>query len=172
MADEHVTTDDSTGQVDQPANAGKTYSEADVERIVKERLERQKRATEAQRQKEADLAEQQRLEAQQEYKQLAEQREKQLSDLAPQAEKAARYEEALTRLLQAELAPLPPAIKELLDGKNPVDALDWVTKHKAELTKPAALDINAGNKGASVSKQDRINDAAQDLRKTGQYNLF
>lgn len=67
---------------------GKTFTQADVDRIVKERLEREKKKREEAIQKERDEAERKRLEEQGEYKELAEKLQAQLDAYKEDALKA------------------------------------------------------------------------------------
>lgn len=121
-----------------------TFSKAQVEQIVKERLERAQKKAEADQAAAAEAARVKALEEQGEWKTLAEKRAQQLAELETKAQAAAtaeasvaRYRIALEAYLKSERADMPKPIVALLDKLDPVDQLEWIAANRAELTKPA-----------------------------------
>lgn len=114
-----------------------TYTAADLERIVKERLDREKRAEDGRRQMAERKAAEQALADQQNFKTLAEQREARITELetsttALQAQ-VERYAATFSKLLEAQLAKVPDYVRELLHEKDPVDQMDWLTRNAATM---------------------------------------
>lgn len=127
-------TGDATGT--NSGETARTFSQQELDRIVKERLERAeaKRAEAEQRAREeaeaAALAEQER------YKELAEKRAAQVEELEAKAERASRYEEVITSLLEAQLKDVPDHILPLLERLDPVEQLDYLSKNRGALAPP------------------------------------
>jgi hypothetical protein len=65
-----------TGGDPEPNPEGKTFTQAEIDRIVKERLERDRKKREAEAEKEREAAEKKRLEEKEEYKELYEKLQK------------------------------------------------------------------------------------------------
>lgn len=170
--DENITNTADTAGATQPNVEEKKFSQAELDALIAERLKRQKTAFEAQQQKQKDEAEQRTLTEQQQFKELAQKHEARVKELEPLQSEVETLRAVVQQQLDVAKKDMPKHITALLDKMAPADQLAWIAENKAELTKPAAVDINATNRGASVSKSDRVHDAAQDLRKTGQYNLF
>lgn len=63
----------------------------------------------------------------------AEKYQKQLKKLTPKAEKAERYEKALTTFLERERDGVPEHIGILLDNMDPVDQLNYLSENKPNL---------------------------------------
>lgn len=102
-----------------------SFTQADVDRIVKERLGEQKRKLEQ------DAAEAKAKE-QGQWKELADQRETRVKELEPLAEQATRYRDLLNQHLEAQIAGWPDEVKALDPGKDKLDErLAWVEKSKA-----------------------------------------
>lgn len=133
-----ATTGDATGDGQTPVTtADKTFSQADVDRIIKERLEREQekaRKAEEKARKEAELA---GLAQQQEWQTLAAKRQEALQEMEERLkpfeemqERMGKYETALTAFLQAQLAGVPEHVVDLLKGRDPVEQLDWLTANR------------------------------------------
>lgn len=127
-----------------PANSGeKTFTQADLDRIIADRLAREeKKRTDAAEKARKD-AEQKTLQEQGEYKTLAEQRAAELAaataklDAAKATEKTLeRYQAALKAQLDTVRKDLPTHITALLDKLDPVDQLTWLAENQDAL-KPA-----------------------------------
>lgn len=109
------------------------FTQADMDRVVEERLRRDRETNErraaAERQQAADAA----AAEQGEFRQLAEQRATRIAELEPFEAQARRYSEALGTLLTVQREGLQPHIIELLDRLDPADQLEWIAAHQAEL---------------------------------------
>lgn len=136
-------TGDATGQQGGNAGAGnggagdtKTFTQAELDAIVKDRLDRAQRTAEAKAQKDREATEAEALKEQSKFKELAEQREKQLAELEPVKARAERYEAALKTHLDAERKSLPAHITGLLDKLDPADQLEWIAANREALGEP------------------------------------
>ena len=142
------------------AGDDKRFTQADVDEIVKARLKRAEDKAKADQEKARTDAEAKALAEQGEWKTLAEQREKDLTQAQQVIEAAKaterdrdRYKQALTTHVNALRANLPSHLTALLDKLDPVDQLEWMSANHAELTRPNAPDINAGGRGGSNGYQ-------------------
>ena len=119
---------------------GKTFTQADLDRIVQERLEREQKKAERAAEKARKEAEDAALEKQAEWQQLAQKRQVSITDLEgrvaelePFQEKATRYEKALANFAQDMMEGVPDHIKALLKGMDVVDQIEWYTANKEAL---------------------------------------
>lgn len=142
-----------------------TFTQADVDRIVQERLRRaEEKAAEATR-KAQQAAEEKALKENQQFKELS---ERQAADLAAMQAKiegltkdfesiggsAERYKTALETHVKAQRKGLPDPICALLDNLDPVAQMEWLTKNAATLT-------NAGGAPPPTPRANgSMNDAA------------
>lgn len=158
--DQTSTETEKTG--DQPA--GKTFTEAELNNIVKERLDREARRNAEKAQKDREAAEAAKLAEQQEFKQLADNATAKLStveaDLAATKEKAERYETALTAYLATLRKTVPAHLIGLLDKLDPVDQIDWIAANGDKLNaQPVAGVPGTPKQKGSQTEADR--EAAQ-----------
>lgn len=151
-ADPALPTGDATGTATGPQNGGdeKRFSQADFDRLLSERLEREKKKGETAAQKAKEEAEAAALAEQQKWQQLAEKHGLKAKTLEEQAEaeakakaeleaKAGRYESALTTLLKTQKEGLPAHILGLLEKLDPVEQLSWIASNREALgAKPAS----------------------------------
>lgn len=141
MSDEttlpETTPPQSTDTAPENGGAGKTFTEAELERIVKERLERQKRSLEAQQAKAADEAKAAALKEQGEFKTLYEQAQAKAAELEQRI--AAQERDALRRKA-AKAAGLDPDDAYLVSRLHGETEEELVAdaKQLAERMKPAA----------------------------------
>jgi len=124
----------------EPTKTERTFTQAELEAIVKDRLERQKRASEAQAEKTRQDAEAKALAEQGEFKALAEQHAARIAELEQETEASKalakerdRYQAALKKHLDSQRADLPPHITALLDRLDVADQLDWLADNRAAL---------------------------------------
>lgn len=125
------------------------------------RAEQEKASQQAAQQ--AEAAEAERLAKQQEWQKLAEKRAAEVEALKPVQERATRYETALKALLETQRQGLPGHVVELLDKLDPVDQLEYIAKHQAELARPAPPNTNAAAPNAQRPPED-AEAKAQELR--------
>lgn len=145
---------------DKPA----TFTQADVDRIVNERLAREKGKAEAAQKKATDEAAAKALADNQQFKELSEKQAGQLAKLEADLAEAVKNVETLTgdagkyrQALEANVAErrkgLPDHILALLDNLDPVAQLNWLTTNAEKLGSvngvPATPRSN-GNGGGDV----------------------
>ena len=146
-----------TGQNGGQGAAERTFTQADVDKLIAERLEREKgRAAKAAEAARAE-AERKAAEEQGEFKRLYDQEKAQRE----QAEARAReLEQSALRRAAAEKAGLPGALADRLRGETPEEMEADAKAVLAALPKPKAPDINngagGGNNGAAWDEAERI----------------
>lgn len=128
---------------DKGGEAGRTFTQAELDRIIEERLARSKKATEAAAARAAEEARQRALLEQGEYQKLAEERAARLAELEPQAAAVERYRGALEAVLAEHRKGLPAHLVTLLDRLDPVEQLEYLAAN-AETLRPAAPPAPAG----------------------------
>jgi hypothetical protein len=118
----------------------KVYSKAEMETIVKDRLEREKKKAEADAEKARKDAEEQALEKNKEWQKLAESRggeietlKKEKADLEPFKESSDRYKKTLDDMLAVQKKKLPKHILPLIEKMDVVEAMDYITAHAKDL---------------------------------------
>jgi hypothetical protein len=94
----------------------------------------------------AQKAEEERLAKQEEWQQLAEQRQARISELEPLSEDVERYKGAVEGLLEAQRKGLPDYVIALLDRLDPVDQLQWIAENGDKMASQAGANINAGDR--------------------------
>jgi len=138
---------------EQPAapsgETSRAFTQAELDRIVKERLAEEQARAEKRAAAERKKAEDDALAKNAEWQKLAEQRAAELDQARVQAESAARYAAALNAQLEAEIADWPDEVKSLDPGAERLDErLTWVAKSRALAAKlkslPAAPRTEAG----------------------------
>lgn len=144
-----VTTPEST-----KTSEGRTYTKAEIEAIVKDRLERQKKSVDAQAAKIAEEVRMKTLVESGDYKKLAEDREAALHAAQKQLAEMERYQLALGAQLEREKTGLPQYLIDLLADKSVVDQLEYLAKHGKTLRQTAynpdaaAPNLNGTSKSA------------------------
>lgn len=117
----------------EPVKTEKTFTQAELEAIVKDRLERaQRKAGEAEAKARAE-AEAKALAEQGEFKTLAEQRAAEVARLGTELESAKatgkaleRYQEAVKAMIAPQLAGLPEQLQARIKNLDPIDQLEWL----------------------------------------------
>ena len=131
------TTGDATGQNSGTDKPTPTFTQSDVDRIVNERLDRERKKAESVTQKAREEVESIALADQAKFQELADKRGKQVTDLetanatlTTQLEavtaKADRHEKALTKLLAEQLKAVPEHLHSLLSKLDAVEQLEWI----------------------------------------------
>ena len=134
-ADDAQDTANATGQ-----NGGtdeRTFTQADVDRLIEDRLKRAADKAEKDRLKAGEAAESKRLEDQKEFEKLATQRAGRITELEAEAEKATTLTEQLERsnkALSTYVATLreglPQSVLVLLDKSDIVEQLEWLAENR------------------------------------------
>ena len=127
-----------------PAITEKTFTQTELETIVKDRLDRAKRKAKEDADKAKAEAEQKALAEQGEFKTLAEQRASELEAVRRDLEAAQTHEQVADKYKQALIAQLaiekkffPAHVVALLDKLDPLEQMEWITTN-AEALKPSA----------------------------------
>lgn len=164
-SDESHDVDDASAEDDTPP-AGRSFTQEDVDRIVQERLERERQKQEKAADKARREAEEQAAKDQGKWQELAESHAKRISELEslePQLEEtqatADRYKGALERHLEVQRSELPGHITALLDQLDPVAQLEWISEHRETIT--ASQNGNQTKKGVPPAPKpgdDRMTD--------------
>lgn len=139
------TENDSTGdapgsEAAKPATTSgeRLFSQADLDRLIDDRLKREReKATKAQEKLAQEADERRKVEAG-EFQKLAEERKTQLEQLTPKAELAARLSEIVAKQLEAELATWPESVRAIMpkDEAPLLERIEW-----AERTRPLAQEL-------------------------------
>ena len=143
--------DDPDGGDSAEGEGGKTFTQAELDKIIADRLKRQEAKIRKDLEKKSKEREAEELEASQEWQTLAQKRQAQIQDLEnrvaelePLAERVEKYEAALTGYRDELLKGVPEHIQELLADKDIADQLTWLTSNAAKLKKRPS---DAGNNG-------------------------
>ena len=145
------------------AKEEKTFSQAELDQIVKDRLERERKKTEAETEKARKAAEEDALKKNQEWQKLAETRvdeittlTKERDELAPFKDQAERYKTALDGILAEQKKKLPKHLLILIDKMDPVDAMTYITENAEALgAKPETYSETPEGKEKKVSDEDK-----------------
>lgn len=122
--------------------------------------------------KAAQAEQEKRLKEANDFKTLYEQAQAEIAGLKPKAESLTAMETTLNTILASEIASLPEAFRDIVpDGLSTQDKLNWISKNKAKLTKPAAFDIGAGDKGADKKNQTKDTGVLSDEEKIAARDL-
>lgn len=153
----------------------RTFSQAEVDRIVKERLEREKSARDKATARAREEAEAQALKNNQEWQTLAERSALRVSELVarvgelePLGEQVARYKGALENSLLAEKRDLPRHVLVLLEMLGPIEQIEYLAAHRAEFGR-GRLD---GVPASPSPKQRALSEEEQDAARRGQSALY
>jgi len=159
---------------DEPQAEEKKFTQADLDTLIKDRLERQRRALEAQQREAQQALETQKLEDQKEYEKLAKQRAEEISTIKPRAALAESYEKGVSRLMNEATKALPSNIQMILNKLSLPDQLDWLTENldsvKAPPVTTGATDINAWSRTTNTTPRSLTDEEyLAKKRASGQY---
>ncbi len=159
-------------------SAEKLFSQDDLDRVVRERLEREKSARERSALKAKEEAEAEGLKAKQEWQALAEVKEKQAAELSarlallePVNATAERYRGALEKYLEAEKKDMPKHVLVLLEKLDPVDQIEYLAQNR-EVLKPASARGAAGVPASPDPKERTLSEEEQERARRGQASLY
>ncbi|MCL6437222.1 MAG: hypothetical protein K6T51_01315 [Rubrobacteraceae bacterium] len=79
--------------------------------------------------------------------------QKQVEALTPRAEKAERYESALTNILEREREGLPEYIIQLLDRMDPAEQLEYIAEHRDLLKPEGRASLGRGSSPGEESRE-------------------
>lgn len=114
--------------------------QAEVDHIVKERLERVQRKNETEAAKAKAILEEESLKKNSEFEKLANQRQEAIAkleadivQLSPHKEQAEKYRASMESLLKSQTDKLPKAMQELLAKLDPLDKMEFLATHAKDL---------------------------------------
>lgn len=148
----------------------RTFTQADLDRIVKERLERAKKQAETERSKAEEAARQKTLAEQGEYKTIAESQAAKIAELEAKTALVERYEAALSATLEQALKGLPQHVIELLSDKDPAAQLEYLAKHGEKLRATPPPNLNGRTARATTATDDERKAREDELRK--RYRIY
>lgn len=162
-----------------PAQQAATFTQADVDRIVTERLEREKNRSLEASKKAADEAAAKALKDNAQFKELSETQAKTLLDketalttATAQMETIAternKYKDALEAHVKERRTGLPDHISALLDVLDPLAQLDWLTKNAAKLGGTTREGVPATPKQQGGQNKENEEEARARARQTYQ----
>ena len=145
--------------------------QAEVDRILKDRLERAETKAQEKARKAAEAAEAEAAAKNGEWKDLAEKRAATLGaletekatlteQLDAQKDTLARYEKALTAHVAAQSEDVPDGVKTLLGKLDPVEQLEWLAANRETLLQQKRQGVPA-TPGADVSMDETQRETAR-----------
>jgi hypothetical protein len=145
------------------AKAEKTFTQAELDAIIDDRLKRERKKSEDATEKARKAAEEEALTKNQEFQKLAETRAteiatltKEKADLEPFKEQAEKYKTALVTILDKQKKSLPKFVLPLIEKMDPVEAMTYITEHAEELgAKPETYSETPEGKEKKVSDDDK-----------------
>ncbi len=166
-----------SGVEDQPAER-RTFSQAELDRIVKERLERERSAREKATVRAREEAEAEAMKKNQEWQALAEKNEARAAELAakvgalePLGEQVQRYKSALEKSLAAEKKDLPKHVLVLLEKLDPVEQIEYLAVNREELGNGNRARLE-GVPASPSPKERALNEDEQAAARRGQAALY
>jgi hypothetical protein len=169
---------------DQPSDQGKpsaqVFTQSDVDRIVRERLEREKQAREKAAAKAKEEAEADAMKKYQDWQALAQANEKKagelearLGELEPLNDQVTRYKGALDKYLEAEKRDLPKHVLVLLEKLDPVEQIEYLSENREALgAKPASAGAAAGVPASPNPRQRTMSEEDKEAARRGQAALY
>lgn len=141
----------------------KKFSQAELDAILKERLEREKKKHEAAAEKARKEAEEAALAKNQEWQTLAEKRAEEIAaltkerdELAAVKELAEKYEAALKSQLAKSKEKLPDYLQEVIDRMDPLEAMEYITRNADKIgVKAASYSETPEPREKKVSDEDK-----------------
>lgn len=123
----------------------KTFTQAEVDRLIAERLERADKKSAKEREEAAKKAAEESAAKNGEWQKLAEQRAAELADLGkrvaelePVTAKLEAYEAAIKKQLEADRAKLPAHITALLDKLPLTEQIEWIAANRETVSATSA----------------------------------
>jgi hypothetical protein len=153
-----------------PSTGEAKFTQADLDRIVRDRLAEETRKGEAKAKKEREAAEAAQLADQQKWQELAGKHEAKVKELEPLAERVAKLTTALEKLLVKEREGLPKHVTTLLDKLDPAEQLEYIAANREALgvrTTPTAPNVNATAGNGSQA----LDPKAEEARLRAQYRI-
>lgn len=140
---------------DQQKPEEKQFTQADIERIIAERLDRERKKAEEKAAKAQAEAEAKALAEQNQFKELAEKHAQRIAQLEAIEPKAQRYEAALVKLLEAQRKSIPDHVITLLDKLDPADQLEWIAGNQSKLAQPSGAPATPKASASNATPEEK-----------------
>lgn len=155
----------------QPENKEHMIPQSRLNEEIEKRRKAEEKATKLEQDRQA--SEKKALEEQGKWKEVAEKTQKDLEAAQAKANQVDEYEATLKETLTSQLADIPTELQSLVPEElSTRQKLQWLSKNKATLIKPAAFDIGAGNGnkgGGSHAKKIELTPEQKQIAKSYGY---
>jgi exonuclease VII large subunit len=129
-----------------PTDAPKTFTQEQLEAVLKERLEREKTSSGH--------------------------AQKQLQDTIKGLEESnQKYHERITKSLEKQLEALPESVRALVQKLDPLDQLEWLETNSAEFTQNVSQQKSVKPVPDGVTPETNLDDVIKRKAQTGDYSL-
>ena len=136
------------GQTSGAGDAEPRFTQADINKMIGERLEQERRKAAKEAEKAQAEAERKALAENQQWKELAEKTAQELQTARAAAERVERVDELVKSMYDARTKTLPAALRKAVESlpvTDPLDRLKWLDENEALFRQTTSVpDINAG----------------------------
>lgn len=150
---EATTTGTATGPNSEKSSVDARYTKDEMESIVRDRLERDRKLREKEQEKRAAELEKKQLAENAKWQELAEKTQAELAATRADAERLERVSAVVTAMYETRLKSLPAPLRKAVESlpvQDPLDRMQWLDANEALFTQAQAVpDINAGSGGGS-----------------------
>lgn len=164
------------GDGDKKPDGEKRFSQAELDAIIEDRLERAKKTAEKTAEQARKKADEENLAKNAEWKTLAEKRageleaiNGQLAELESLRAREERYGKVLKQYAKTQIEALPKPVQSLLEKMDPAEQLDWIAANAKELNikTPSGLPEtpDPSDKASEAQKEAARKQFAQAVRK-------
>ena len=155
---EATTTGTATGPNSEKSSVDARYTKDEMESIVRDRLERDRKLREKEQEKRAAELEKKQLAENAKWQELAEKTQAELAATRADAERLERVSAVVTAMYETRLKSLPAPLRKAVESlpvQDPLDRMQWLDANEALFTQAQAVpDINAGSGGGSKPSPD------------------
>lgn len=150
---EATTTETATGQNSEKPPVDARYTKEEMENIVRDRLERDRKMREKEQEKRAAELEKKQLAENAKWQELAEKTQAELAATKADAERLERVSAVVTAMYETRLKSLPAPLRKAVESlpvQDPLDRMQWLDANEQLFAQAQAVpDINAGSGGGS-----------------------
>ncbi len=143
------------GDQQKTAEEAKLFTQAELEKIIAERLDRKQKQADEKAAKDREAAEAAALVEQKKFEELANKRQERITTLEAFEQKAQRYEAALTKLLETQRKSIPEHVISLLDKLDPAEQLEWIATNQSKIVQPSGAPATPKAAGSNTTPEDR-----------------
>jgi ATPase subunit of ABC transporter with duplicated ATPase domains len=163
-----------------PTTDERTFTQADLDRIIDQRLERERKTAEQARAREAQQAEQAQLRAKAEWEELAKQHEESVREMEPRLQTAESERDALrehvTKTMRAQMREWPAEMRDLVPGDDVPIAQRLAAFEKARIAVEKLGAMGAAGNGPgprrAAGQQNNEQTVETLLRSSGRYSAI